>query len=234
MGKATDNLIALAAQVSTTRPGREMDMLLTTGERVSAALLTMALADLGVPAVSFTGSQVGIITDTTHGKAKILEVKGDRVRDGARRRQGRRGRRLPGREHRPRDHHDGPRRQRPHGLGPGEGPRRRCLRDLHRRHRRVLGRPAHRAPGPQARPHQLRRDARDGRRRIEGARPAIGGVRPQPRRRPPRPLGVHVGTRHVGAPTNPTTRRQRSKGQCHGRSDHLRCRHRRPASRRSP
>src|SRR6476661_6433970 len=80
MGKATDNLIALAGQVSQTRPGREMDMLLTTGERVSAALLTMALADLGVPAVSFTGSQVGIITDTTHGKAKILEVKGDRVR----------------------------------------------------------------------------------------------------------------------------------------------------------
>jgi aspartate kinase len=81
MGKATDNLIALAGQVSTTRPGREMDMLLTTGERVSAALLTMALSDLGVAAVSFTGSQVGIITDTTHGKAKIVEVKGDRVRD---------------------------------------------------------------------------------------------------------------------------------------------------------
>ena len=56
-------------------------MLLTTGERVSAALLTMALADLGVAAVSFTGSQVGIITDTVHGKAKIVEVKGDRVRD---------------------------------------------------------------------------------------------------------------------------------------------------------
>src|SRR3954467_14278091 len=80
MGKATDNLIALASQVSQTRPGREMDMLLTTGERVSAALLTMALADLGIAAVSFTGSQVGIITDTVHGKAKILEVKGDRVR----------------------------------------------------------------------------------------------------------------------------------------------------------
>ena len=80
MGKATDNLIALASQVSGTRPGREMDMLLTTGERVSAALLTMALADLGVAAVSFTGSQVGIITDTVHGKAKIIEVKGDRVR----------------------------------------------------------------------------------------------------------------------------------------------------------
>jgi aspartate kinase len=80
MGKATDNLISLASQVSSTRPGREMDMLLTTGERVSAALLTMALADLGVAAVSFTGSQVGIITDNVHGKAKIVEVKGDRVR----------------------------------------------------------------------------------------------------------------------------------------------------------
>ena len=79
-GKANDNLIALAAQVAGTRNGREMDMLLTTGERVSAALLTMALHDLGVDAVSFTGSQVGIITDTVHGKAKILEVKGDRVR----------------------------------------------------------------------------------------------------------------------------------------------------------
>ena len=81
MGKATDNLIALANSVSRTQPGREMDMLLTTGERVSAALLTMALADLGVEAVSFTGSQVGIITDTVHGKAKIVEVKGDRVRE---------------------------------------------------------------------------------------------------------------------------------------------------------
>jgi aspartate kinase len=81
MGKATDNLIALANSVARTQPGRELDMLLTTGERVSAALLTMALADLGVEAVSFTGSQVGIITDTSHGKAKIVEVKGDRVRE---------------------------------------------------------------------------------------------------------------------------------------------------------
>jgi aspartate kinase len=80
MGKATDNLIALADSVSRTQPGREMDMLLTTGERVTAALTTMALAALGVPAVSFTGSQVGIITDNTHRKAKIVEVKGDRVR----------------------------------------------------------------------------------------------------------------------------------------------------------
>jgi aspartate kinase len=81
MGKSTDNLITLANSVSKTQPGREMDMLLTTGERVSMALVSMALADIGVPAVSFTGSQVGIVTDTAHGKAKILEVKGDRVRE---------------------------------------------------------------------------------------------------------------------------------------------------------
>jgi aspartate kinase len=80
MGKATDNLIALANSVSRTQPGREMDMLLTTGERQTAALVTMALADRGIDAISFTGSQVGIITDTTHRKAKIIEVKGDRVR----------------------------------------------------------------------------------------------------------------------------------------------------------
>jgi aspartate kinase len=81
MGKTTDNLIKLANDVSSTQPGRELDMLLTTGERISMSLLCMALADRGVDAVSFTGSQVGIITDTAHGKAKILEVKGDRVRE---------------------------------------------------------------------------------------------------------------------------------------------------------
>ena len=80
MGKATDNLMQLAHQVSANPPSREMDMLLTTGERISMALLCMALHDAGVEAVSFTGSQVGIITDTVHTKAKILEVKGDRVR----------------------------------------------------------------------------------------------------------------------------------------------------------
>ena len=81
MGKATDNLIALADSVSKNQSGREMDMLLTTGERVSAALTTMALQALGIDAVSFTGSQVGIITDNAHRKAKIVEVKGDRVRE---------------------------------------------------------------------------------------------------------------------------------------------------------
>ncbi len=80
MGKATDNLMDLARQVSSSPQGREMDMLLTTGERISMSLLCMALHDVGCEAVSFTGSQVGIITDTSHTRAKILEVKGDRVR----------------------------------------------------------------------------------------------------------------------------------------------------------
>ena len=80
MGKTTDNLLSLAHAVSGVHPGREMDMLLTTGERISMSLLSMALAGIGIDAVSFTGSQVGIITDAVHTKAKILEVKNDRMR----------------------------------------------------------------------------------------------------------------------------------------------------------
>ena len=81
MGKSTDNLIKLANDVSSIQPARELDMLLTTGERISMTLVCMALAGVGIEAISFTGSQVGIITDTVHTKAKILEVKGDRVRE---------------------------------------------------------------------------------------------------------------------------------------------------------
>jgi aspartate kinase len=81
MGKTTDDLMRLAHEVSRVVPPRELDMLVTTGERVSMALLCMALAELSVPAASFTGSQAGIITDTVHGNAKILEVRGDRVRE---------------------------------------------------------------------------------------------------------------------------------------------------------
>ena len=80
MGKSTDDLLRLAGAVcSTTPPPREMDMLLTSGERISMSLLCMALADLGVPAASFTGSQAGIITDTEHTRAKILEIRPDRL-----------------------------------------------------------------------------------------------------------------------------------------------------------
>lgn len=81
MGKTTDGLIRLAEDVSRVRPGRELDMLLTAGERITMSLLCMALAELGVPAASFTGSQAGIITDTTHTNARIVEVKGDRLRE---------------------------------------------------------------------------------------------------------------------------------------------------------
>src|SRR3954469_16923276 len=81
MGKTTDDLLRLAGDVSPRPPGRELDMLLTAGERISMALLCMAIDDLGVPASSFTGSQAGILTDTEHGKAKILEVRGDRIRE---------------------------------------------------------------------------------------------------------------------------------------------------------
>jgi aspartate kinase len=80
MGKETDELLRLADEVSTIRPGREMDMLITAGERKATALLCMALHDLGVDAVSFTGSQAGFITDTAHTNAKILELRPDRVR----------------------------------------------------------------------------------------------------------------------------------------------------------
>ncbi len=80
MGKTTDDLLRLAGDVSAVQPPRELDMLLTSGERVSAPLLAMALAGLGVDAVSFTGSQAQIITDTTHLNAKIVEVKADRLR----------------------------------------------------------------------------------------------------------------------------------------------------------
>ena len=191
-------------------------MLITTGERISMSLLCMALADLGVEAVSFTGSQAGIITDSMHGKAKILEVKGDRVREALAAGKvcvvagfqgistekeitslGRGGSDTT-------------------AVGAGRSARRRQLRDLHRRHRRVLRRSAHRPPGPQAGQRQLRRDARDGRRRQQGARTAQRRVRPQPQRSRPRPLRLHVGAGHVG----------HRSGAKHGRADHLRRRHR--------
>ena len=79
MGKETDELIRLAGDVSKVRPGREMDMLITAGERKATALLCMALHDLGVPADSFTGSQAGFITDGAHTNAKIVELRPERL-----------------------------------------------------------------------------------------------------------------------------------------------------------
>tara|TARA_Y100001968_G_scaffold333874_1_gene400396 strand:+ start:9501 stop:11258 length:1758 start_codon:yes stop_codon:yes gene_type:complete len=79
MGQTTDELSVLARKISKSPPQREMDMLLATGEQVSIALLSMALNELGTPAISMTGSQVGIVTESAHGRARILEVKTDRI-----------------------------------------------------------------------------------------------------------------------------------------------------------
>jgi len=80
MGKETDELLRLAGEVSGRPPGREMDMLITAGERKSIALVAMALADLDIPSESYTGSQAGFVTDTRHTNAKILDVRADRIR----------------------------------------------------------------------------------------------------------------------------------------------------------
>ncbi|MFO0596109.1 MAG: aspartate kinase [Myxococcaceae bacterium] len=81
MGDTTDELLSLAKKISHDPPRRELDMLLTCGERISMALLSMALQDVGVPAISFTGSQSGIITDDAHAQARIIEVKPARIEE---------------------------------------------------------------------------------------------------------------------------------------------------------
>ncbi len=79
-GKTTDELIQMAEEISPAPDPREMDMLLSTGERISCALCAMAINDLGHRAISLTGSQAGIVTDTSHTKARILDVRADRIR----------------------------------------------------------------------------------------------------------------------------------------------------------
>ena len=81
MGHTTDELTGLAAAISASPPQREMDMLLASGEQVSIALLAMALNERGIAAVSMTGPQVGIVTESTHGRARILEIRTDRIRN---------------------------------------------------------------------------------------------------------------------------------------------------------
>jgi aspartate kinase len=84
MGDTTDDLIDLAKQVSPNPPGRELDMLLTAGERISMAVLAMAINDLGYEARSYTGSQAGLITDSSHGKARIVDVTPGRIQEALR------------------------------------------------------------------------------------------------------------------------------------------------------
>lgn len=80
LGDTTDELIELAGQITSEPPAREMDMLLSTGEQISCSLLAMAIEELGYDAISFTGGQVGIMTDQTHTKAKIVDISGGRIR----------------------------------------------------------------------------------------------------------------------------------------------------------
>jgi aspartate kinase len=80
-GKTTDQLVAMAQEVSDRPLAREMDMLLSTGERISCALCAMAIYDMGHSAISLTGSQAGIVTDSSHTKARILDVRADRIRE---------------------------------------------------------------------------------------------------------------------------------------------------------
>ena len=79
MGDTTDELLDLANQVSPLPPGRELDMLLTAGERISMALLAMAINNLGFEARSYTGSQAGVITNAVHGRARIIDVTPGRI-----------------------------------------------------------------------------------------------------------------------------------------------------------
>ena len=120
---------------------REMDMLLSTGERISCALCAMAIHDLGHRAISLTGSQAGIVTDTSHTRARILDVRADRIRGGAGGGPDRPGRGIPGGFNQPRRDHAWPRWV-GHNRGRGRGrARRRGLRDLHRCQQRVHRRP---------------------------------------------------------------------------------------------
>ena len=80
LGDTTDELLALADKINLHPPEREMDMLLSTGEQISVALLAMAIAKLGLKAISFTGSQVGIITDSSHTRARIIKINVDKIK----------------------------------------------------------------------------------------------------------------------------------------------------------
>jgi aspartate kinase len=84
MGHTTDELLALAREIAPTPPARELDVLLSVGERISCALVAMAIHDLGVEAISLTGSQAGIVTDTVHTKARIVEVRASRIHEALR------------------------------------------------------------------------------------------------------------------------------------------------------
>ena len=130
-GDATDDLIAMARQISDRPPARELDMLLATGEQVSVALMAIAIESLGVPAISFTAAQIGILTDSLHTRARIREISTEPRLSGTWRGQDRDRRGLSGCRSERGDHDPGPRWIGHDRRGIGGRSRGRCLRGLH-------------------------------------------------------------------------------------------------------
>ena len=186
-GKTTDELVAQALEISERPVAREMDMLLSTGERISCALCAMAIHDMGHEAISLTGSQAGIVTDSSHTKARIIDVRADRIRETL---EEDRIVLVAGFQGVSTDSRDvttlgrGGSDTTAVALAAALGAER--LRDLHRRRRRLQRRPADRPRRPQAADGLLRGDARDVGLGRQGAAAALGRVRAQPRR--PHPL----------------------------------------------
>ena len=165
MGDTTDELIALAEALHPDPAHREMDLLMSTGETVSCALLALALHAAGVPARALTGAQAGIYTDGAHRRAAIVQVDPRRVREDAGRGRGRHRGRVPGRARgrpRRRGHHAGQGRLGYVRRGSGDWPGRRLLRDLYRRGRRLYRRPARGTRRAAHSAHRLHGDARTG------------------------------------------------------------------------
>ena len=197
-GHTTDELIQAAEEVSPHPDPREMDMLLSTGERISCALCAMAINDLGHKAISLTGSQAGIVTDTSHTKARILDVRADRIREALDEDKivlvagfqgvstsrdvttlGRGGSDTT-------------------AVAVAAAHSRGGLRDLHRRQRRLQRRSADRRRTPAScRLCQLRGDAGDGRVRRQGAAAALRRVRPHARGQDPLPFKLRGRARYL-------------------------------------
>ena len=164
MGDTTDELLDLAAEVtSNVVPSRELDMLLTAGERISTAVLSMAINDLGAKAQSFTGSQAGMITDGVHGSARLVEVRPDRIRESV---EAGNIAIVAGFQGMNRQSGDIT------TLGRGGSDTTAVARDLLGRGRRVHRRPAHRADRAQAGYHHQRGNAGDGGERCKDSAPA--------------------------------------------------------------
>ena len=197
MGKTTDGLLALAAAITATPDPREMDMLLATGEQVTIGLLAMALQSLGHPACSFTGPQVGMVTDAVHTRARIKRITAERIHAALDAGKRRGGRGLPGHHRGRRHHHARARRLRPHRRGAGRRAQGRRLRDLHRRGRRLHRRSQRGARRAQAAAHLLRRDARDGRAGGQGPPVPLRRVRQEVQRPGSRALHLQARSGHA-------------------------------------